>query len=192
MTPVLPGFFIAANLFYFSKKMKIQFDAILERFGSQGEKTGWTYISIPLKVTNKLKPGFKRSFRVKGLLDDYAIQSVALIPMGEGQYIMPVNSIMRKAIKKNKGQKLTVKIEPDDAIITISETFIECLQDEPEAMKNFKKMPPSHQQYYSKWIESAKTDTTKAKRIAMAVNGLARNMDYGAMLREEKANKIIR
>lgn len=139
-----------------------------------------------------MKPGFKKSFRVKGLLDEYAIKSVALIPMGDGKYIMPVNATMRKAIKKNKGQKVTVQIEADDEIIPLSSSFLECLQDDPEAMKNFKKMPPSHQQYYSKWIESAKTDATKIKRIAMAVNGLARNMDYGAMLREEKANKIIR
>ena len=167
--------------------MKIGFEAILRKFGSKGEKTGWTYISIPIKVTEKLKPGFKKSFRVKGLLDGYPIKSVALVPMGEGQFIMAVNATMRKAITKNIAAKIAVQIELDEDEIPLSAAFIDCLRDEPEAYKNFKKLPPSHQQYYSKWIESAKTDATKIKRIAMAVNGLARNMDYGAMLKEAKS-----
>ena len=171
--------------------MKIGFDALLEKFGAKGEKTGWTYISIPVKVTEKLKPGFKKSFRVKGLLDDYPIHATALIPMGEGQFIMAVNAAMRKAIRKNKGAKVAVAIEVDDEVIPLSAGLMECLQDEPAAMKIFSNLPGSHQQYYSKWIETAKTDATKIKRIAIVVNGLARNMDFGAMLREQKDNKAI-
>ncbi len=172
--------------------MKISFDAILQKFGDKGEKTGWTYIAIPVKVSEKLKPGFKKSFRVKGLLDEYAIKGVALIPMGDGVFIMPINATMRKALRKREAAKISVSLQTDEEVIPLSATFLECLQDEPAAIKNFNKLPPSHQQYYSKWIESAKTDATKIKRIAMAVNGLARNMDYGAMLREQKENNIGR
>lgn len=172
--------------------MKIGFDALLEKFGAKGEKSGWTYISIPIKVTEKLKPGVKKSFRVKGLLDEHPIHSTALIPMGDGQFIMAINAAMRKAIKKNKGAKVAVEIEVDDEVIPLSVGLLECLQDEPAALKIFSKLPASHQQYYSKWIESAKTDATKIKRIAIAVNGLARNMDFGAMLREEKNKNSIR
>jgi Domain of unknown function (DUF1905)/Bacteriocin-protection, YdeI or OmpD-Associated len=170
--------------------MKIGFTAQLEKFEAKGEKTGWTYIQLPVNVTHKLKPGYKKSFRVKGLLDDYSFHSVALIPMGNGQFIMAINATMRKAIRKNKGAKVDVKIEVDYAEIPLSVTFLECLADEPLAMENFNKLPKSHQLYYSKWIESAKTETTKIKRIAMAVNGLARNMYYGAMLREQRNNSI--
>jgi len=172
--------------------MKIGFEALLEKFGARGEKSGWTYINIPLKVTGNLKPGFKKSFRVKGLLDEHPIQSVALIPMGDGQFIMAVNAAMRKAIRKNKGAKIVVEIEVDDEVIPLSAGLLQCLQDEPAAKKIFSKLPASHQQFYSKWIEKAKTDATKIKRIATTVNGLARNMDFGAMLREEKNNKAIR
>ena len=166
--------------------MKIGFEALLEKFGAHGEKSGWTYINIPVEVTSQLKPGFKKSFRVKGLLDEHPIQSVALIPMGDGQFIMAVNAAMRKAIRKNKGAKVLVEIETDDEVIPLSAGLLQCLQDEPAAMKIFSKLPVSHQQYYSKWIETAKTDATKIKRITIAVNGLARNMDFGAMLRENQ------
>ena len=172
--------------------MKVGFEAILCKLGSKAEKSGWTYISSPVKVTEKLKPGFKKSFRVKGSLDQFLIKSVALVPMGEGQFIMAINATMRKAIRKNIAAKVFVQIELDYDELPLSAAFLECLKEEPDAINNFNKLPPSHQQYYSKWIESAKTDATKIKRIAMAVNGLARNMDYGAMLKEERANKSIR
>lgn len=85
--------------------MKISFDATLEKFENKGEKTGWTYISIPIKVHEKLKPGFKKSFRVKGLLDEYVIKGVALIPMGDGAYIMPIMLLCVRQLKKGKELK---------------------------------------------------------------------------------------
>ena len=166
--------------------MKIIFTAILKKFSSQGEKTGWTYIEIPKKVTEQLKPSNKKSFRVKGAIEDYKIKRVALMPMGEGNFIMPVNAVMRKEIKKLTGATVQLQIEVDSSILKISQTFIDCLNDEPAALEQFNKMPPSHQQYYSNWIESAKTDSTKTKRIAQAVNTLARKMNYGEMIRSQK------
>jgi uncharacterized protein YdeI (YjbR/CyaY-like superfamily) len=78
---------------------------------------------------------------------------------------------------------LRVQLETDKSALAINPELLECLQDEPLAMENFKKMPGSHQHYYSKWIESAKTDVTRAKRIAMTVTAMLRGMDYGEMLR---------
>ena len=50
----------------------------------------------------------------------------------------------------------------------------------------FKTLAKSHQNYFSKWIESAKTEGTKTKRIALAVNALSKQWDYGTMIREDK------
>lgn len=44
----------------------IKYNTIILKFGTKGEKTGWTYIEIPADIAKKLKPGFKQSFRVKG------------------------------------------------------------------------------------------------------------------------------
>jgi hypothetical protein len=44
----------------------IKFTATLLKFDKQGEKTGWTYIEIPADLAQKLKPGNKKIFRVKG------------------------------------------------------------------------------------------------------------------------------
>lgn len=156
-----------------------------------GEKTGWTYIEVPQKLAARLKPGMKRSFRVKGFIDDTAIHAVAMIPMGAGDFIIPVNAAMRKAIRKQRGDMVTLKLEADDAGIQLSAALLACLEDEPDAAAFFRSLPGSHQNYFSKWIESAKTETTKTKRIAMAINAFARKLGYPEMIQLQKKEKQV-
>ena len=167
----------------------IEFTTTILQFSQQGEKTGWTYIEIPADLANKLKPGNKKSFRVKGKLDDLSIKGIALIPMGGGRFIMALNAAIRKGIHKKKGAMLKARLEVDNKGYELNKEFVECLNDEPVAMTYFKTLPKSHQNYFSKWIESAKTVQTKAKRIAQAVNGLSKKMGYGEMLRDLKKQK---
>jgi hypothetical protein len=167
----------------------IQFTTVLKKFGEQGEKTGWTYIEIPIDIAKKLKPNNKKSFRVKGKLDDLTIRSVALMPMGGGKFIMAVNAAMRKGVGKRKGAMLKVQLETDNKKLEMSKELMECLADEPKALLFFKTLPPSHQHYYSKWIDDAKTGETKTKRIVQAVNALSKNLQFGLMTRALKENK---
>ena len=81
----------------------VSYSTSIKQFGQQGEKTGWTYIDVPADIAEKLKPGYRKSFRVKGKLDDHAISQSALLPMGDGGYILPLNAAIRKAIHKKKG-----------------------------------------------------------------------------------------
>jgi uncharacterized protein YdeI (YjbR/CyaY-like superfamily) len=60
------------------------------------------------------------------------------------------------------------------------------LKEDPAALQFFKSLPPSHQQYYSKWIESAKTSATKAKRIVISMEGFGKKQGYGEMMRAYK------
>lgn len=164
----------------------IQFTATLLKFAKQGEKTGWTYIEIPAKIAHQLKPGNKKSFRVKGKLDNYPIQKVALLPMGEGNFIMAINSTMRKSIGKRQGHTLQVQLVEDKSPLLLNAELLECLADEPSAEKFFEQLAKSHQHYFSKWIESAKTEPTKTKRIAQTVTALARHQNFGEMIRSLK------
>jgi len=164
----------------------VQFTATILQFAAQGEKTGWSYINVPEKIAQQLKPGNKKSFRVKGKLDAFAIKGVALIPMGGGDFILAVNAAMRKGTGKRKGATLKVQLEADDKPYEINREFMECLADEPPARAFFASLPKGHQHYFSKWIDSAKTDPTKTKRIAMAVSALAKKMGYPEMIRAHK------
>ena len=167
----------------------IQFTTTILKFEKRGEKTGWTYITIPADLAQQLMPGNKESFRVKGKLDEFAIESVALLPMGGGDFIMALNAAMRKGIKKKHGAMLHVKLEADKKPLRLSEDFVACLEDEPKALAFFNTLAKSHQNYFSKWIESAKTEETKTKRIALAVNALSKQWDFGTMLRDDKKKR---
>ncbi len=169
----------------------VKFSTTILKFDQQGEKTGWTYINIPAKIAQQLLPGIKKSFRVKGKLDEFSIEKVALIPMGEGDFIMAINAAMRKGIGKRKDSILKVQLAIDAAPILPPAVLLECMADEPEALKYFNSLPQGHRNYFTKWIESAKTDITKAKRIALVIKTMVRKMDFGAMLREERTDRKI-
>ncbi len=169
----------------------IQFNAVIKKFSEQGEKTGWSYLEIPEKIASKIKPGYKRSFRVKGSLDNYKIERTSLLPMGGGNFIIPINATIRKALGKRKGAVIKVNLAEDARAVQIDKTFLICLGDEPRAQEFFNSLPGSHRNYFSKWIESAKTKETKANRIARAVTALSRKLGYGEMLRMGKEEKFL-
>ena len=168
----------------------IQFNAAIKKFAEQGEKTGWSYIEIPEEIASKIKPGCKKSFRVKGSLDNYAIERTSLLPMGGGSFIIPINAAIRKALGKRKGAGIKVILAEDARDVEINKTFLMCLADEPKALEFFNSLPRSHRNYFSKWIESAKTEETKANRIARAVTALSRKLGYPEMLRMGKEEKF--
>lgn len=175
------------RLLFFNLSMNgnlmIRFTTKILRFADMGEKTGWTYIRIPAALAQQLLPGNKKSFRVKGRLDDHSIQKMALIPMGEGDFIMALNAAVRKAIRKQQGATLRVELEVDKAVIQPPKALLDCLADEPAALAWFKGLPKSHQNYFGTWVRTAKTEGTRTRRIACVVTAMVRHLSFMEMLR---------
>lgn len=166
----------------------IAFHSIIEKFGkNEGEKSGWFYLLIPASQSEKLMPGRGKSFRVKGFIDRHPVSRLALLPDGEGNFILPLNQQIRKAISKNTGSKVSIKIEVDSSEYKLDDDLLACLEDDSEAKKYFFSLSSSHQNYFSKWIESAKTVSTKEKRLTLAIDALSKQMGYPEMLRAQKA-----
>lgn len=168
----------------------IKFKAVVEKFDKQGEKTGWTYITISAAQAARINPGVKVGYRVKGKLDQFSYEKIALLPMGEGTFILPLNAKLRKAIGKRQGDAITVEMELDQRQIEPSADFMRCLKEDPLAFKFFKTLPGSHQRYYSKWIDDAKTMHTKTKRIVMALTAFSKKQGFSEMMRENKSKKF--
>lgn len=164
----------------------ISFKATLEKFEEKGEKSGWTYIHIPSEIANQLYPKYKKSFRVKGILDTLKINGVALLPMGKGNFILPINLDMRKIIQKPIGEMITVQLIKDNEEYQLNALLLECLQEDKIGYSHFNTMPRSHQNYYSKYVDSAKTDPTKAKRVALICRAMHQKQSYAEMLRSAK------
>lgn len=159
------------------------FTTTLLKFGDKGEKTGWTYIHIPLDVTDAIRPGQKTSFRVKGALDGLTLSQVAVLPMGDGAFIIPVNADMRRAIRKEAGASVRVALEADESPMPLSADLLACLDDAPDALAYFQQLSLGHQRYFSQWIDEAKTMETRTKRLTQAVMGLSMGLGYGEMIR---------
>lgn len=162
----------------------VKYITTILQFEEQGEKTGWTYIEIPADIAQQLKAGNKKSFRVKGSLDNYTFEGMSLLPMGEGNFILALNAEVRKNIRKRKGAMLNVQLAVDNKMIQTPGWFLECMEDEPAGLEYFNKLPKSHQNYFVKWIESAKTESTKTRRIAQAVTALSRGFGFSEMIRD--------
>jgi len=167
----------------------VTFTATIRQFAQQGEKTGWTYIEVPADIAQELKPGNKKSFRVKGKLDQYAIGGIALLPMGAGNFILPLNAAMRKGTHKKKGAMLNVQLMVDTKPLSAPPGFLECLADEPKAKAFFDQLKPSHRNYFIKWIGGVKTEAAVAKRIAQVVTALSYEQDFVTMLHNLKAER---
>jgi Domain of unknown function (DUF1905)/Bacteriocin-protection, YdeI or OmpD-Associated len=163
----------------------INFTANIQKFGSKGEKTGWTYILIPAKIANELKPGHRKSFRVKGRLDSLEIAGIGLIPMGEGDFILTLKADIRRKLGKRSGDQVKVSLAEDKKPYEINPDLMACLQDEPSAIEYFNSLPASHQRYFSKWIESAKTEPTRVKRITQTVIAMTHKWGFGEMIRAQ-------
>lgn len=162
----------------------VEFTTMILQFAEQGEKTGWTYIEISADIAQQLKPGNKKSFRVKGMLDALPVNGMALMPMGEGNFIMALKAEVRKGIHKHAGAMLQVKLEADnDFKVEMPADLQECFDFEPEAFEFFNTLAKSHREYFIRWINEAKTNETRAKRIINTVNAMLRKWSYSQMLR---------
>src|SRR5471030_2517765 len=116
----------------------VEFTTLILQFADQGEKTGWSYIEIPSDIAQQLKPGNKKSFRVRGMLDGLAVNGMALMPMGDGNFIMALKAEVRKGIHKNAGAMVQVRIEEDtDYKVEVPDDLKECFDFESEAWDFF-------------------------------------------------------
>jgi len=166
--------------------MKIQFEALIQKFGEMGEKTGWRYFIIPSYLALELKPGNKKAFRVKGLLDTVPVKEFAVMPMGDGEFIFALKADLRKKLRKEAGATIRVELEIDTDPFIPNSDLVDCLSDVPQAFEFFNSLTPSHKRYFSNWVTEAKTLETKEKRILTCLRALELKWDYGQMIRNSK------
>ncbi len=167
----------------------VRFTAILERFGEMGEKTGWTYLLIPLEQAEQLLPGNKKSFRVRGTLDAHPIRQVAVMPWGDGSFLLAFNAAMRKGTGKGQGSPVAVALEVDAAPLEVPAALVEALADEPDAQQAWDGLAGSHRNYFIRWVGEAKGADTRAFRIAATVTSLLSGRSFGDTLRALKAER---
>ncbi len=153
---------------------------------------GWLYVEVPQAIAHQIKPNYKQVYRIRGEIDQQPFSGLAMMPKGDGDYILAINGKMRKVLKKGEGDVLLLCLEEDkDFKIEIPEDLEICLLDEEaDLMDRFMALARSHRNYFINYINEAKTEPTRTKRIAMTVEAMTLRMDFGAMIRLDKSRRL--
>ncbi|GAB1463398.1 YdeI/OmpD-associated family protein [Pedobacter sp.] len=168
----------------------VNFNAEIEQFNSNGEKTGWSYVFVPENVAQQIKPEERRGFRVRGYIDQLAISGKSLIPMGGGDFILALDAKIRKQLRKEVGRPVTLSLTYDaDFKIEMPEDLEVCLAQEDGLLEHFLSYTKAHQNYFINWLNTAKTEPTRTKRLIMIVDAMAKKQDFGLMIRSNKKPK---
>lgn len=133
-----------------------------------GNNTG---IPVPPEVLDALGGGKRPAVNVT--VNGYSFRGT-VGSMG-GQYLISFNAARRAESGIGGGDPLDVTLSLDTASRAIEppSDFAEALLEAPTAHKAFLALAPSHQKAHVAAIESAKTDATRQRRIAAAVEKLA-------------------
>lgn len=62
--------------------------------------------------------------------------------------------------------------------IPVPETLYKALMKNRKAIVAFEKLPPSHRKEYIMWINEAKTDATREKRITTAIEWVSQGKNW--------------
>lgn len=130
------------------------------------------YIEIPLDVEKEF--GAKR-VKVKAMLDGAEYRG-SIVRMGLPCYMLGITKEIRNKIGKQAGDIIQVEIEKDEEerIIILPQDFAAALEKNTAAQEFYQSLSYSGQRKYFQWVDSAKKEETRSKRVAEAVERLAR------------------
>jgi hypothetical protein len=100
---------------------------------------------------------------------DYSYRSTTAV-MG-GKNLISFNAETRANTGKGGGDEVEVTLEHDTAPRTVDmpEALTAALAGDPAALAAWERLAPSHQKEHARAISEAKTDETRARRVAAAV-----------------------
>lgn len=132
----------------------------LEKFPGKG---GWTFAKVPVS----LLPSGKAfgMVRVSGTVDDFRFEGKHLMPMGDGFLFLPVSKEIRKAIGKEAGEQVLVRLFSNSIPDGIPDELISCLEDDPGSRRLFQQLSNAEQKHWVDFIYSANSEELKASRI---------------------------
>lgn len=145
------------------EKPLVNKDYLLQKFEGKG---GWTYAEIPEIPMPKTSFGM---LKVRGEIDSHQFSNVRLMPLGNGHLMLAVKSEIRKKIKKQAGDTVHIILYEDNIPTEIPEELILCMKYEEGVPEKFETYSDGEKNAFVNWIYSAKTEQTKANRIAKTI-----------------------
>jgi Bacteriocin-protection, YdeI or OmpD-Associated/Domain of unknown function (DUF1905) len=135
----------------------------------QGGKTA-TGIEVPPEAVAAL--GSSKRPAVRATISGYTYRtSVASM---RGRFMLPISAAVRQAAGVGAGDEVDVELQLDTGqrTVTVPPDFAAALDRSPAARRFFDDLSYSNQQRFVLSVEDAKTDETRERRIAKAVEQL--------------------
>jgi Bacteriocin-protection, YdeI or OmpD-Associated/Domain of unknown function (DUF1905) len=91
-----------------------------------------------------------------------------------GEFLLGLNKEVRQAAGVEAGDTVDVQIELDTAPreVEVPPALEAALQCDPVARERYEAMAYTHRKEYARWIEEAKRDETRERRVAQALEML--------------------
>lgn len=141
---------------------------LLKKFPGKG---GWTYAEIP-----ELTPDASNPFgwvTISGTIDAVTVRRHKLMPMGNGRLFLSLKSSLRKQLGKEAGDRIRVDLFVDATPVDTPREILDCLALEPVPVrKAYDALSESKRKHFLDWIYAARTEPTKARRIAKMIDQL--------------------
>ncbi|HEY3272874.1 MAG TPA: YdeI/OmpD-associated family protein [Methanocella sp.] len=134
------------------------------------DDSGGAGIKIPFDVQEVF--GKKGRVPVRCTIDGYPYRG-SIFPYGGTYYIGVVKKI-RDAIGKTYGDKVSIVMEVDEEprTVQVPDDLARALTSSKKAKAAFEKLSYSHRREYVQWIDEAKKDETRQRRIAKMMEKL--------------------
>jgi len=141
------------------------FKAIIQNAGGGG-----TFVEVPFDVEDTF--GAKKP-RVKAIIEGVPYRGL-LTRMGGPNHMLIILQGIREQIGKTFGDEIQVSVELDteERVIEIPKDLVKELKKDKEAKSFFDKLSYTHRKEYVTWIEEAKKEETRQRRIAKTIEML--------------------
>jgi bacteriocin resistance YdeI/OmpD-like protein/uncharacterized protein DUF1905 len=144
---------------------KQTFKATIQNAGGGG-----AFVEVPFDVEQAF--GSKRP-KIKALIEGVPYRGL-LVRMGGPNHMLIILKGIREQIGKTFGDEINVSVEEDveERVIIVPAELKRAFKENPEAKAIFEKLSYTHKREYVTWINEAKKDETRARRIAQTVERL--------------------
>jgi len=144
---------------------KQTFKAVIQDAGGGG-----AFVEVPFDVEKSF--GAKKP-KVKTMIEDVPYRGI-LTRMGTDFHMLIILKSIREQIGKTFGDevKVTVELDTEPRVLEVPKDFLKELKKDKEAKAFFEKLSYTHRREYVLWIEEAKKEETRTRRILKAIEML--------------------
>jgi len=91
-----------------------------------------------------------------------------------GEFLLGLNRAVREAAAVETGDTVEVKVELDQAPreVELPEALAGALANDAEARAGFDRLSYTHRKEYARWVEEARREETRQRRVAQALERL--------------------